>query len=85
MVRRDAQPTVKEDDMTTYRIKLTIAEPFPVMFSHVNFNQTDPGACYAAGSSWYHAVSERDYAERQAAYLRGAGYTVTIAAESRTA
>lgn len=70
---------------TTQRewLKLTIAEPFPVMWSHVNFDPANPGACYAAGSSWYHFPTERPYAERQAAYLRERGFTVTLETELR--
>lgn len=62
-------------------IKLTIAEPFPVMWSHVNFDPAHPGACYAAGSSWYHHPNDRDFAERQAAYLNSCGFTVTLDTE----
>lgn len=64
-------------------LKLTIAEAFPVMWSHVNFDPANPGACYAPGSSWYHFPSDRGFAERQQAYLNSRGFTVTLETEWR--
>jgi hypothetical protein len=71
--------------MTKY-VRTTIAEPFPVFYSHVNQKcrrANDPateGPFYAAGSTWLDPYSEKNLRFRQGAAegLRRDGYTVTV-------
>jgi len=65
-------------------IKFTIAEPFPVLFGHVQCSteghrETAKGPFYAAGSSWYEPVQQRaSFIEWKAGMLRERGWTVTV-------
>jgi hypothetical protein len=70
-------------------VKLVIAEPYPVMWSHVNnpYRRAEEahlaGACYAPGATFYHFPEDRPFVEWQAAALRTYGYTITVSEEVR--
>lgn len=70
-------------------IKTTIAEPFPVLFSHVNQKGRSPqdaeGPFYAAGSEYFDLYSEQALAAKNgsADYLRALGWTVSVERETR--
>lgn len=68
-------------------LRLTIAEPFPVFFSHANMTdkQKAQGPHYAANSQWYAIATDRNRRteEHRAAYLRHRGYTVTLETVTR--
>jgi hypothetical protein len=67
-------------------IRTTIAEPFPVFYSHVTQKcrrANDPateGPFYVAGSEWFEPYSERALAWKTSAAegLRRDGYTVAV-------
>jgi hypothetical protein len=64
-------------------IKTTIAEPFPLFFSHVAHpsegrRETAKGPFYAAGSVWWSSVEHAAHTESRAAFLRERGWTVTV-------
>lgn len=67
-------------------IRTTIAEPFPVFYSHVNQKcqrANDPateGPFYSAGSEYFRPLSDDNMAwvQKSAEHLRGDGYTVTV-------
>lgn len=64
-------------------IVLTIAEPFPVFYGHVNLPKGQ-GPCYAAGSKTYvpYTPQNRAWAEFSKQQLANDGYTVTISTEA---
>lgn len=72
-------------------IRTTVAEPFPVFYSHVNQKcrkANDPateGPFYAAGSEFFELWSEKNMAWKltSADGLRRDGYTVTVDVVSR--
>jgi len=66
-------------------VKTTIAEPFPVFYSHVSYPserrpETARGPFYAAGSVTWEVASATalSHANWRAAYLRKEGWTVTV-------
>lgn len=64
-------------------IKLTVREPFPVMFGHVAYptesrRETARGPFYAAGSARYLTPDQLAYAEWSATGLRERGWTVDV-------
>ena len=63
---------------------LTIAEPFPVFYSHVNVPKGQ-GPFYAAGSKRYveNTARNRAWAEFSKQHLARDGYTVTVSTEVR--
>jgi len=63
---------------------LTIVEPFPVFYSHVNVPKGS-GGYYAAGSKRYveNTATNRAWAEFSKATLAKDGYTVEIGTEVR--
>jgi hypothetical protein len=63
---------------------VTIAEPYPVLGSHVNYaDKPYDGPFYAPNSQWYYPPQERVWVEQSAAYQRNKGYTVTVTEEVR--
>lgn len=79
--RASFHPT--ENTMPTW-IRTTIAEPFPVMYSHASQKNRRAGESegphYVAGAAWFEPFSPATLAwkERSAAMLRKDGYTVTV-------
>lgn len=63
-------------------LKLTVAEPFPVLFGHTFHDDWSCGKAkgpfYASGATWHYPMHTRDHVERMATHLRGLGYTVTV-------
>jgi hypothetical protein len=65
-------------------IRTTIAEPFPVFYSHVSQKARRCGEAegpfYAAGAEFFHLHDEQNLAWRQGAAtnLRADGYTVSV-------
>ncbi len=65
-------------------IKTTIAEPFPVFYSHVSQKEVRAGKAegphYTAGSELFHLYCPKqwEHAQRSAEGLRKDGYTVTV-------
>jgi hypothetical protein len=65
-------------------IRTTIAEPFPVFYSHVSQRERRAGLSegphYAAGSEWFALYDEKtlNWKQSSAETLRKDGYTVTV-------
>ena len=65
-------------------VRTVIAEPFPVLYGHVNHGALGPGQgpgpFYAAGSEWFDLADAKTLAHREVAAngLRAMGYTVTV-------
>lgn len=67
-------------------LRLTIAEPFPVMWSHVSnphrtaedAKEGRAGVCYAPNSEWWHLPEDKAHVDFSADSLRGFGFTITV-------
>lgn len=65
-------------------VRTTIAEPFPVFYSHINQKHRKCGEAegpfYSAGAEFFRPHTERDLeaARFSAAHLGRDGYTVTV-------
>jgi hypothetical protein len=65
-------------------VRTTIAEPFPVFYSHTSQScriANDPrteGPYYAAGAEFFDLEHNLEYRQRCAAALRLDGYSVTV-------
>ena len=62
-------------------LETTIAEPFPVLFGHVDEDTTSPdynGPKYEAGSQWYDLPAAREFVDWRANGIRKRGYTITV-------
>lgn len=63
-------------------VRMTIAEPFPVLFSHISQKSNRCGEAtgpfYAAGSKTYHNPAHKPAIEASAEHIRCLGYTVTV-------
>lgn len=74
-------------------VRVTVAEPFPVFYSHVSQKcrrANDPateGPFYKAGSSWFVAYTPENLVWKRASadHLAKDGYTVTVEVVERAA